>query len=106
MLTTFGNIALTISSTLGNFMSRVWDVSNDTLRAGDVSGLWRLNLTTSLLSLLPLSLLFLLPQNAEAQDALSKSPVRSKVGGAVFVGVLVLSLAWTTSQAVLDILDS
>ena len=50
-----------------------------------VLGLWRLSLLTSLLSMLPLVLLFLLPTNSEEQRALAKSPERSRCGDVFFL---------------------
>jgi len=103
MLTTFGNIALVCSSNVGNLLANVWDVSNDAMKSHDISGLWKLSLLTSCLAILPLSLLFLLPHSAEEQDELSKSKVRSKVGGAIFLSVLGLSLLWTFTTAIIRI---
>lgn len=100
MLTTFGNIALVCACNLGNILAGVWDVSNDAMRRHDVSGLWKLNLLSSCLSVLPLTLLFLLPKNVEEQDKLSKSKERSKLGGICFLTVLIGSLLWTTLTAV------
>ena len=100
MLTTFGNIALVCASNVGNLLAGVWDVSNDAMRRNDVSGLWRLTLLTSMLSVVPLSLLFLLPRSAEEQDQLSRSKVRSKLGGAIFLVVLFSSILWTICTAV------
>jgi hypothetical protein len=100
MLTTFGNIALVCASNLGNLLAGVWDVSNDAMRNKDVNGLWRLNLLTSCLAVIPLSLLFLLPANVEEQDQLSRSKVRSKKGGIIFLLVLFGSLTWTSMTAV------
>lgn len=104
MLTTFGNIALVCASNLGNMLSNVWDVSNDAMRRKDVSGLWKLNLTTSFLAVLPLALLFLLPKDAEEQDQLAKSKAKSKVAGIIFLVVLFGSLLWTTITALVRIL--
>lgn len=99
MLTTFGNIALTCASNLGNLLSTVWDVTNEAMRANNVDGLWKLTVVTSLLSTLPLSLLFLLPKNAEEQDQLAKSPVRSKIGGTIFLLILFGSLSYSIGSA-------
>lgn len=104
MLTTMGNVSLVVASSIGNSVSGIWDVSNDTLRSGNVEGLWRLNLLTSLCSLLPLSLIFLLPRDAKEQDELTKSAVRSVAGGVIFLSVLFLSLGWTLSRAIMDII--
>ena len=101
MLTTFGNIALVCASNVGNLLSGVWDVSNDAMRRGDVSGLWKLNTLTSILSVLPLGLLFLLPRDPEEQEQLAKSQVRSKFAGAMFLVILFGSLTWTVCTAVM-----
>jgi hypothetical protein len=93
MLTTFGNIASTVSGCIGSQLGELWDVSNDALKRGDVRGLWKLALLTSTLPLLPLVLLGLLPKDMKNQEELQKCSDRSKLGGAIFLSVLVLSLA-------------
>lgn len=99
MLTTYSNVAFLVSSDIGNYLTSVWNVSNDALRAHDVSGLWKISLFTSVVQVLPLCVLFLLPRDAQDQDELAKSPYRSKTGGAIFLGVLFASLGWTTYSA-------
>jgi hypothetical protein len=100
MLTTFGNIALVCASNLGNLLSGIWDVSNASLRAGNVDGLWKLSLLTSGLAMLPILWLHLLPNNAEEQEELAKSKERSQPAGIVFLVVLFGSLAWTSISAI------
>ena len=92
MLTTFGNIASTVSGSVGSQLGEVWDVSNATLKSGNVTGLWKLALLTSVIPLLPLVLLGLLPKDAKDQEELQRCSDRSKLGGIVFLSVLVLSL--------------
>jgi len=103
MLTTFGNIALVCASNLGNLMAGIWDVSNGALREGDVSGLWKLSLLTSMLALLPILWLHLLPNNAEEQEELAKSKDRSRPAGIIFLVVLFGSLSWTSVSAILRV---
>ena len=103
MLTTFGNIALVCASNLGNLLSDVWDVSNSSLRDGDVSGLWKLSLLTSALALLPILWLHLLPNSADEQEELAKSKERSRPAGIIFLTVLFGSLAWTSISAIMRI---
>lgn len=69
------------------------------MRDNDVSGLWRLHVLTSLVALLPLSLLFLLPHNEKDQEQLAKSQDRSRLGGVVFLIVLAVSLLWTLTTS-------
>ena len=103
MLTTFGNIALVCARNLGNLMAGIWDVSNGALREGDVSGLWKLSLLTSMLALLPILWLHLLPNNAEEQEELAKSKDRSRPAGIIFLVVLFGSLSWTSVSAILRV---
>jgi hypothetical protein len=80
------------------------NVSNETLRSGDVSGLWKLSVLTSSLSLIPLTLLWMLPRNAEDEEAFGQMTERSTIGGAVFLTVLLGSLSFSISQAVWELL--
>ncbi len=104
MLTTFGNIALVCASNIGNHVAGIWDVSNDALRNHNYHGLWRLNLLTSTMAILPLSIVFLLPKDTEEQDKLAKSQERSKVAGVIFLVVLIGSLLWNTCTALYRVL--
>lgn len=99
MLTTFGNIASTVAGSIGSQLGGVWDVRNDTLRNGDVSGLWKLALFTSIVPIFPLFLLHLLPNNQKDQMALQKNTYRSKFGGITFLSVLILSLVLVFTNA-------
>ena len=106
MLTTFGNIALVCASNVGNHLSRIWDVSNSAMRQHDVSGLWKLTVLTSCLSVTPLLFLQLLPTDSTAQEQLAKSKVRSKVGGTVFLVVLLSSLLWTILSSIMSLISN
>lgn len=115
MLTTFSNIAGICSSNLGNLFAGIWldirsaelsffrDVSNNAMKANNISGFWRLHVLTSCIALFPIALLSWLPKNEEEQDKLRKSPQRSKVGGAIFLFVLFASLTWSIVAAVLKL---
>jgi hypothetical protein len=75
------------------------------MRDSDVSGLWKLHVLTSLVALLPLSLLSLLPHSEEDQEKLSKSQERSKTGGVVFLTVLAVSLMWSLGTSSMTLYD-
>ena len=100
MLTTFGNIALVCASNIGNILSGIWDVSNTALKDGDIDGIWKLSLLTSVLAMLPILWLRLLPNNAEEQEELAKSKEKSRTAGIIFLIVLFGSLAWTSISAI------
>ena len=41
-------------------MTGIWDVSNDAIKAGNYSGMWKLTVLTSVLQVLPLALIWLI----------------------------------------------
>ncbi|CAM9283757.1 unnamed protein product, partial [Discosporangium mesarthrocarpum] len=50
LLTTMSNVAYSVAYSIGDLLAGMggsWDVSNETLAAGDVSGMWRVTLLTS-----------------------------------------------------------
>uniref|UniRef100_A0A7S1TWA3 Major facilitator superfamily (MFS) profile domain-containing protein n=1 Tax=Phaeomonas parva TaxID=124430 RepID=A0A7S1TWA3_9STRA len=106
MLTTLGNIALCVASSLGNVFTYIpgWDVSNAAIERGDMYGMWHITICTSVLSTLPLMLLFLLPHGHEAQLELQANKHRTTLGGIAFLVALIGSLTWTSSEAVITVL--
>jgi uncharacterized membrane protein len=80
------------------------DVSNFAMSHNDISGLWKLTVLTSTISLVPLALLFLLPANAKEQQELAISQERSQIGGVIFLFVLFTSLVWTSFSALSELL--
>ncbi len=76
------------------------------MRNNNLGGLWRLNLLTSLLSLLPLALLHLLPGDEIEQENLSRNKEKSRLGGAVFLTVLFSSLFWSFSSAIYRLIET
>ena len=104
MLTTFGNIALVVAASVSSVLGKIWDCSNEALKAHELQGLWKLALLTSILPLFPLVLLQLLPKDQKEQKILQKNPARSKLGGVMFLTVLFCSLLMVVLNAV-DILS-
>jgi len=100
MLTTFGNIALVVASSMGSWCAKIWDVSNDALRSHDLEGLWKLALLTSILPIFPLVFLRLLPKDQIQQKKLQQNKDRSLLGGVIFLFVLVTSLVMVMVNAV------
>jgi len=103
MLTTFGNIALVCANNVGMLLSHIWDVSNDAMRAHDFSGLWKLTVLTSVVSVVPLLLLDLLPKNTAEQEALGGCQDRNKLGGTLFLVVLFASISVSLVSAFLTV---
>jgi len=106
LLTTFGNMASTMAVSIGTSFASIWDVSNGTLSQHKYHGLLFLSLLTSLLQPLPLLLIRLLPSSPEKAQELKDSQVKSRLGGFVFISVLIASLLYATWEALAVVLTS
>eukprot|EP00612_Vaucheria_litorea_P000404 CAMPEP_0171455000 /NCGR_PEP_ID=MMETSP0945-20130129/2069_1 /TAXON_ID=109269 /ORGANISM="Vaucheria litorea, Strain CCMP2940" /LENGTH=592 /DNA_ID=CAMNT_0011980151 /DNA_START=81 /DNA_END=1859 /DNA_ORIENTATION=+ len=104
ILTTLGNVAGSVSYSIGTLLTMIWDVRVETLGEHRYDGIWKLTLLTSLMQVVPLGLLKWLPSNAEEQKALQKSTEANSKGGIVFMVVLFLSLALTIVESLVEIL--
>ena len=104
LLTTIGNLAWTVACALGSFMTTMWDVSNDTLANGDYNGMLKLTLLTSFLQIVPLSLVFLLPDSKEEQIKLRDAGVSSKIGGICLASVVSISLIGTIALSLYGVM--
>lgn len=63
LLTTIANLASTVSGDIGSGLTTLFDVSNTSLEAGNFDGVLYLTILTSFLQLLPLCLLWILPDS-------------------------------------------
>lgn len=95
VLTTLTSLAGTVASDLSTWLSELWDVSNDTLAAGDFSGLLKLSILIWFLQLLPMVLIGLLPDTREEHQKIVEEGVTSWWGGFFLAGTLVVSLVFT-----------
>jgi len=95
LLTTIANLAWSVSFDIGTAFTSIWDVSNAALQKGDFTGVLYLTLLTSFLQLLPLSLLFILPNSRAEQRILRDSGEKSWLGGVVLLAVVVASIVIT-----------
>lgn len=76
-------------------MLYIWDVSNDALSSGDYSGLLNLAILTSCLQVLPLSLVWMLPDSKAEQRKLLRCGVSDFYCGLTLAIVITLSLIIT-----------
>jgi len=103
MFTTFWNTALMLAIALSTRLLGIWDVKEETLAKGNVSGLSRLSLLTTGLQLSPILLLSWFPHG---QEDLKKLDSRSSwIGGLGFLTVLFASLSYTFVVAVINIVQ-
>lgn len=103
MLTTLSNMAGTVAYDISTELTRIWDVSNNAIESGDMDGMWKLTLLTSLVQIAPLPFLFLIPKNKEDQMRLQKSPEKNYWCGVAFVVVLGVSLTATVIESIWEI---
>eukprot|EP01038_Epipyxis_sp_PR26KG_P011220 gene11220-15055_t len=103
LLTTILNLGGSLSSAIGTALSNIWDVSNDTLKAGDFSGVLKLTILTSCLQLSPMLLVFILPDTRAEQQRLRDSGEKNWKGGFTLFIVLTLSLIITVTYSIYEI---
>lgn len=95
LLTTIANLASTVSGDIGSGLTTLFDVSNTSLEAGNFDGVLYLTILTSFLQLLPLCLLWILPDSREEQRKLRDSGETSWWGGFILASVVGASLIVT-----------
>lgn len=95
----FERLAPSISTTLLS----IWDVSVETLEAGDLEGLFNLSLLTAVINTSPVFLLFMLPKTREQLFDMTTKP--SVLGGSLFLLVLFGSMFYIIVVGILNIVD-
>jgi hypothetical protein len=103
MLTTLSNMGGTVATDISSLLVGIWNVSDDAIEKHRYTGMTKLTILTSLVQLAPLPLLFLIPKDKKEQLKLQKSDESSFAAGCVFIGVLVVALAWTVVENILYI---
>lgn len=94
-LTTVANLADTVAADIGSACTLIWDVSNDTISGGDYTGVLNLAVLTTCLSVVPLCMVWVIPDSKEDLRVLRDARETSAVGGAVFLAVVMVSLVAT-----------
>jgi hypothetical protein len=82
----------------------IWDVSKATMEAGNLQGLFRLSVLTTLIKSLPIFMVPWLPHGRQDLRDLGASEHSSVVGGGIFLAVILLTLIYTMVTAVLNVL--
>lgn len=106
MFTTCWNSAMLLAPALSTNMLNIWDVSKDALQDGELDGLFNLSILTTVIQTLPIVILFWLPRNRDELYALAQKPYSgSRIGGGLFLGILVASMSYTLGVSILNIFD-
>ena len=109
MFTTTWNSAMMLAPALSSsFLLKIWDVRKETMQAGELDGLFRLTILTTVLQMSPILLLRWLPHGREDLHALSDPRVHgnsssSPLGGAIFLFVVVAGLIYTFAVTFLNV---
>lgn len=103
MFTTVNNSAMLLSSSISSMLLGVWDVSKTALEKGDISGMVKLTALTSCFQLFPIVFISYLPRGAADMKELSRG-TQSRVGGGIFLAVILVSVLWVLVTGVLNIL--
>ena len=99
LLTTISSVAQSVGSNIATLLTRVWDVSNETLSMGDFTGMWKLTVLTAVIPLVSLFALRLLPRGVEdLQERQVKDTYKSVWAGRAFVLFLVVAWLWTVVE--------
>ncbi|KAJ8908297.1 hypothetical protein NDN08_008388 [Rhodosorus marinus] len=103
MFTTASNTALGVGSSLSTLLLGIWDVSKQALESGQVYGMAKLTVLTTLLQTSGLLFVFLLPRNRDELLALSHRG-RSRVAGAIFLAAVGLGILFSIVDTLLNVL--
>eukprot|EP00816_Leptocylindrus_hargravesii_P011718 CAMPEP_0196813788 /NCGR_PEP_ID=MMETSP1362-20130617/39237_1 /TAXON_ID=163516 /ORGANISM="Leptocylindrus danicus, Strain CCMP1856" /LENGTH=578 /DNA_ID=CAMNT_0042190171 /DNA_START=40 /DNA_END=1776 /DNA_ORIENTATION=- len=104
MFTTVNNSALGLSSMISTMLLPIWDVSKETLIAGDMSGMINLTVLTTALQVSGIFFVFLLPKTKEDLIQLGHGASgRSRMGGIIFLSITFLSILYALVVGILNI---
>ena len=104
MFTTVNNSALNVASALSTVMLGIWDVSKETMLSGDLSGMTKLTILTTVFQISGVLFVKLLPNTKEDLTKLhADSYSGSRIGGFIFLTITCLSILYAIVVGVLNI---
>ena len=93
MFTTVNNCAYGLANTFSTLMLGIWDVSKETMLEGDLSGLTKLTILTTILQTSGLFFVGLLPNTKDDLTILHASEYSgSRIGGFIFLTITISSV--------------
>jgi hypothetical protein len=105
MFTTVNNSALTLSSAISTQLLKIWDVSRQTLAAGNVQGMIKLSYLTTISQVAAIVFVGLLPRYKEDLAVLAHGSYQSRIGGFIFLCITFSSIAYAVCIGVLNIVN-
>uniref|UniRef100_A0A7S4VLR2 Uncharacterized protein n=1 Tax=Ditylum brightwellii TaxID=49249 RepID=A0A7S4VLR2_9STRA len=104
MFNTVNSSAYALSAAMSTVMLGIWNVSKETMISGDVSGMTKLTILTTLIKASGVLFVKLLPRTQDDLESLHADQFsRSKVGGFVFLTTTFLSILYAIVVGVLNI---
>jgi BT1 family len=104
MFTTVSNSAMTLSSAVSTHLLGIWDVSREALAKGELQGLTNLTVLTTALQVSGILFVGWLPRTKEDLVKLHHASSVSKIGGFIFLSITFLSIIYSMTVGVLNIL--
>ena len=104
MFTTVNNCAGGVAYAISTMLLGIWDVSKETMLSGDLSGMTKLTLLTTALQTAGIFFVKLLPNTKEELAGLHSGTYSgSKIGGFIFLSVVILSVLYAIGVSLLTI---
>lgn len=103
MLTTWSNLAGSLAFDISTALTSMWDVSSQTIAAGDYSGVWKLSLLCGIIGPVPLIFLGLIPKDKADQRTLQEDTSKNYWAGVAFISVMILTLFVTFVESVYEV---
>ena len=95
LLTSVGAIGYLLSSAIGGILTEILDINNNSLSEGDFSGVKKLTIILSIVRLIPLSLIFFLPDAAVKLSQSSEDGESRVFGGKIYIFFLLGGVTFT-----------
>jgi hypothetical protein len=108
MYTTAWNSSMLLAPAISTLMLGIWDVSEEALEEGNLGGMFRLTILTSLLQISAILFVGMLPRNVKDLEDLNSPAFSfsySKIGGSIFLGTIVLSILYSTVVGILNVVN-
>jgi len=107
LFTTTFNAAVGVASGLSTILLGIWDVSKETLTAGDLSGMTKLTFLTTAIQVTPLLLVRLVPHSVSDLEQLKTGGLQSSstLGGSVYLVCVFLSIIFALFIAIMNVVS-
>jgi len=106
MFTTVSNCASGLSSALSTILLKIWDVSKETMVGGDLSGMTKLTILTTVLQTSGLLFVKFLPNTKDDLNKLHTGQYSgSRIGGFIFLSITLSSIVYAIVIGLMNIIN-